>query len=500
MASHPEFPPDGRKSPAGHRRVPHSLTTSFFAKSRKGGDSKSASLQSPTITTSAPPLRTSPIDISIPSATRAAGAASTTTGTHGIRTEPIAIPAAAMQTSSSHKQKKLAPSSTFNTHYRSISRSMNDLGNIFSRGRSPPNRDVSPLRPGGALAQDVRRKTPLEPAHPKNFEPGNVPSISVVQHGESSSPSSLHIAREGWLNVIDSHIKKSASLRDSWKLHYAMIIEGHMLLYKSPSSFQIRAFELGAVPPSPQRPQSAPAITSPTHNASTLRHKSTARHPELILSEDRTVRAGTVEALCHELVFTTDPTFVYLATRLLSGWTGPETALSVLLELSTLQDSSSRIGDVLQVLAAKTPGLLLDSDCYNCARLLAEKGIGPHNQEIAKASRMAIEKARAHLQEALDLAAMDESMIGLPFPLPLPLPLPAFSDHLLQGLRLHFLTVSPVSPSRSWPRTSCASIPTSLLLRCTYSISSISVLGVRQMTFPSCFCPRICHLPATAIR
>lgn len=406
MASHPEFP-DGRKSP-GHRKVPQSLATSFFAKSKKGGDSKSASLQSPTIT-SRGLSGNSPIDFSIPSATRTAGGASTTTDTHDIRTEPIAIPAAAMQTSSSHKHRKLAPSSTFNTHYRSISRSMNDLGNIFSRGRSPPNRDVSPLRPG-TTAQAVRRKDPLEPAHPKNFELGNVPSISVVQHGESSSPSSLHITREGWLNVIDSHTKKPASLRDSWKLHYAMITEGHMLLYKSPSSFQIRAFELGAGPPSPQRPQSAPAITSPTLNASTLRHKSTARHPELILGDDGTVKAGTVEALCHELVFTTDPTFVHWATRLLSGCTGPETALSVLLELSTLQDSSSRIGDILQILATATPGLLLDSDCYNCARLLAEKGIGPHNQEIAKTSRMTIENTRAHLQEALDLAAIDESM------------------------------------------------------------------------------------------
>lgn len=278
---------------------------------------------------------------------------------------------------------------------------MNDLGNIFSRGRSPPNRGVSPRRPSvAANAQEYGRKLP-DGGHPKGFETGSVPSISVMQHGEHAIRT--RILGEGWLNVIDSNTKK-ASPRDAWKLHYAMIIDGQMFLYKPPSSHQIRAFELDAGPPSPQRPQSAPATASAAFEVSSLRHRSIARHPELVLEDDGTVKHGTVEALCHELMFTQDSSFVHWAARSLSGWTGPETALSVLLELSALKDSSARLGEILQILAGATPGLLLEPGCYNCARLLAEMGIGPHNRELAKVSRMAIEKARTTLQIALGIA------------------------------------------------------------------------------------------------
>jgi hypothetical protein len=394
MASSSEYS-DGRKSP-GNRKVPHSLTTSFFAKTKKG-DLRSPTMPSPTLN------HKPPVEISVIHASGATAEASRDAS----RTEPIAIPASAHAASYKH-HKKLAPSTTFNTHYRSISRSMNDLGNIFSRGRSPPNRDISPRRPSGpSTAHENRRKAPPESPRTK-LEPGSVPSISVMQHGEHTRRE--QVLREGWLNVIDSNIKKAA-LRESWKLHYAMICEGQMLLYKAPSSFQIKAFDIAAGPPSPQRPQSAPAAASPTLNVSGLRHKSTARHPELVLDDDGRVKRGTVEALCHELMFTNDPVFVHWAARSISAWTGPETGLSVLLELSTLKDLASRIGEILQIIAGATPGLLLDMGCYNCARLLVEKGIGPHNQELARASRQVIEKARTQLQRALDIPDSPDGML-----------------------------------------------------------------------------------------
>jgi hypothetical protein len=228
-----------------------------------------------------------------------------------------------------------------------------------------------------------------------------------MQHGEYAA---REVVREGWLNAIDSNIKKAA-LRESWKLHYAMISDGQMLLYKPPSSFQIKAFDIAAGPPSPQRPQSAPATASPNFNVSSLRHKSTTRHPELILDEHGRVQRGTPEALCHELMFTEDAEYVYWGARVLSAWSGPETGLSLLVELSTLKNSSSRIGEILQTIARATPGLLLDSDFYNCARLLAEKGIGPHNQELARATRQVLETTRAQLQEALDITDTPDGML-----------------------------------------------------------------------------------------
>jgi hypothetical protein len=400
MASSSEYS-DGRKSP-GNRRVPHALTTSFFTKTKKGGDlCRSPTMPSPT-STHKPPFEISVIQTS--------GASAAQASRDNGRTEPIAIPTTSTQPASYKHHKKLAPSTSFNTHYRSISRSMNDLGNIFSRGRSPPNRDISPRRPSGPTtvhtAQENRRKAPPDSPRTK-LEPGSVPSISVMQHGEYAPG---EVVREGWLNVIDSNIKKAA-LRESWKLHYAMISEGQMLLYKPPSSFQIKAFDIAAGPPSPQRPQSAPATASPTFNVSSLRHKSTTRHPELIFDDDGRVQRGTPEALCHELMFTEDAEFVYWGARMLSAWSGPETALSVLVELSTLKNSSARIGEILQTVASATPGLLLDSGFYNCARLLAEKGIGPHNQELARESRRILETTRAQLQEALGITDTPDGML-----------------------------------------------------------------------------------------
>ncbi|KAI5849046.1 hypothetical protein BZA05DRAFT_81399 [Tricharina praecox] len=318
MASSSDFP-DGRKSP-GSRKVPNPLATNFFAKSKKGD------LRSPTVHSPSSYLKSKPpIEISVVHArtdednnnnsvnnnntnsssshnthnngsgsgssatidpTLAAALATATTSRYDDRTEPIAIPASAQMGSHYRHHKKLAPSTSFNTHYRSISRSMNDLGNIFSRGRSPPNRDVPPRPSVAANAQEYRRKL-QEGGHSKGFETGGVPSISVMQPGEHANRN--RVLREGWLNVIDSHTKK-ASMRDAWKLHYALIIDGQMFLYKPPSSYQIRAFEIDAGPPSPQRPQSAPATASAAFDVSSLRHRSTARHPELVLEDDGSVK------------------------------------------------------------------------------------------------------------------------------------------------------------------------------------------------------------------
>lgn len=210
--------------------------------------------------------------------------------------------------------------------------------------------------------------------------------------------------REGWLNVTDSHAaKKASSLQQVFKLQHAVIHEGHFLLYKPPSTIQARAFDPTAAPAAP-RPQTAPASASPNFNsASTLRHKSADRHPDLVLGNDGAVREGTVEAMCHELMFTENAAFVERAARTLSGWTGPETALSVLVELSALKESASRIGEVLTVLNDATPGLLLEPGCYNSARLLVEKGVVPHNPELGKRLRRRIETVASELRNSLKL-------------------------------------------------------------------------------------------------
>jgi hypothetical protein len=229
-----------------------------------------------------------------------------------------------------------------------------------------------------------------------------------VQHNEQVSRDD--VIREGWINVIDSHTLKKGLLKEAWKLYHALVSKNLLMLYKPPSGYQIRAFEIGTCPAVP-RPQSAPATASPSFSVSSLRHKNISRHPELRLGNDGSVEGGTVEALCHELIFTTDTNFVEWAVRSLSGWTGPETALSVLIELCTLKDTSSRSTEIIRILAEATPGLLLEEGCYNCARLLVEKGIGSYNNKLAKASRSLLETRRASLHTALRFA---DSLDGTP--------------------------------------------------------------------------------------
>lgn len=397
MATPPQYPSDGRKSPTGPRKVPHALTTTFFAKSSKrSGEAKSPTFPSPS----------TPI-ISMRTAGNRQGIYYEDSGEPSeMRSEPIGIPQS--PSVASNRPKKLAPNS-FNTHYRTISRSMNDLGNIFSRGRSPPNREPSPRRGGGGPLNPLpegRRKDIPESPRLRTIDSGNVPSISVMQHSDQAS----RVVKEGWINIIDSNSVKKGPIREAWKLQHAIITGSYLMLYKPPPSLQIRSFDISAVPSSPPRPQSAPATAAATFNVSTLRHKSTSKHPEIVITEEGEILGGTVEALCHELMFTDSDQFIQGATRTLAGWANPETALAIFTELSTLTDLSARIAWVLTLFIESAPGMLLEPGCYNSARLLLEKGITPHNPNLAKDLRAGIEARATRLQE--DLSLPSESSKG----------------------------------------------------------------------------------------
>ncbi|KAL7271086.1 rho GTPase-activating protein [Rhizina undulata] len=409
MAAPPQFS-DGRKSP-NNRKPPNALATGLFSKAKKSGgsDTRSPTLPSPTMMKNMGTQGNS-------------GGSSSSSGRGDLqppKSAPISIPPLTSQMI--QKQKKLTPSNTFNSHYRSISRSMNDLGNIFTRGRSPPNRDISPARRGipgsggvgastlNTLPEIKRRAAPDSPRS-KNMEGGNVPSISVMQHGEHG----YIIMKEGWMNIIDSNSVKKGPLREAWKLQHAVLSGSHLMLYKPPSSYQIKSFDISAASAEPPRPQSAPATASPSFSMSNIRHKSISRHPDLELNEDEKVKGGTVEALCHEMMFTKDEEFVRGAVRTLSAWTSAEAALPIFIELATLKDNSLRIGQLISLLVETSPGLLLEPSAYNSARLLVEKGVTPHNQVLAKSLRTTIEDRVAKLQKALDISFNSEKESSTP--------------------------------------------------------------------------------------
>ena len=377
-------PSDGRKSPT--RTAPRTLATNFFSSKSKKGEGKS-------------PIESSRQHKMLG---RGEGRRPSVTALNEDEApqSPITVPTAGPSSSQRHKSK-LAPSNTFNTHYRSISRSMNDLGNIFSRGRSPPNRDTSPRRPTLNTLSETKRKGARTPESPRlrSVDHSNVPLISVMQHGESVNKD---IIKEGWVNVIDSHSARKGPLREAWKLQHAVITGNNLLFYKPPSHLGVKSFDI-SVPSeaAPPRPQTAPATASQAFNTPSIRHRVLTRHPDLVLDEKGSVRGGTAEALCHEIMFTEDKLFVKGAVVTLPAWASPEAGLTLLIELAGIKDSSNRLAQVVSILLDSGPGLLLEPGYYNSIRLLIEKGVTPHDQQLAKSLRDKVENKAAGIKAAL---------------------------------------------------------------------------------------------------
>lgn len=302
-------------------------------------------------------------------------------------------PASPMQIPSSpvpgSHQKKLGSGSTFNNHYRSISKSMNDL--IFSRGRSPPTdlKGMSPRRPSNLHTLPEGKKL-------KDKGEANVPSITVKHHEDQK-----RILKEDWLNVIESHSLKKGPIKDNWRLHQAIVYNNALLLYKPPSSISVKAFDIDLPPINLPRPSTAPSSAIAELNISTLRHKSTSRHPELVLGNDGCILGGTVEAICHEILFGESDVFAKDATLAMPAWTNPETGLAILTEYSTVGPCAPRIAIVLGTFMDCSFGLLLEPAFANAAKLLLEKGITPHNQDVAKRVRTRLDDKITQLKSSI---------------------------------------------------------------------------------------------------
>lgn len=399
----PPPPADGRRSPT--RNPPRAIATNFFSKSKK--DNKPVPIETATATSPRQPKVLAKGDGRRPSVVTTAAEEEV------IPSSPVIVPASVSSSSSAlssqpqqvpqaKNKAKLTPSNTFNTHYRSISRSMNDLGNIFSRGRSPPNRDTSPRRPALNTLPEAKKGRSNGPESPrlKNMDFQTVPSISVVQHGESSSKDT--VIKEGWVNAVDSVTARKGPLRDAWKLQHAMIVGNILYLYKAPSHLGIRSFDI-SVPSeaAPVRPQTAPAGATQALDTPIVQHRAVTRHPQIIVDDKNNVIGGTVEALCHEIMFTEEKLFVKGAVITMPAWTQAEHGLAVLTEYAIIQNSATRIGHVVSILLDSAPGLLLDSGYYNSLRLLVEKGVTAHNAQLAKVLREKIEAKAKQIKTAL---------------------------------------------------------------------------------------------------
>ncbi|KAF3938157.1 hypothetical protein ABW19_dt0200585 [Dactylella cylindrospora] len=282
--------------------------------------------------------------------------------------------------SQSHQKQKngKAGSASLNSHVRSISRSVND---IFARSRSPPQ--------GELYLRDTSRSdksTELRRPHTASLSSSGRFTESDEGQFPIDGSRSGQALREGWLNVINSHYSRKGALKDAWKLHFAVINGHHLNLYKPPPNLHIRSFDvLAKAPKSSSRPQTAPDnITSlAAQEASTLRHNTEDRHPDLVLDEDGSVRSGSIEAICHEILFGSDNEFTKSMLLTLPAWTIPETALAIFTEYAKGRNICGIIERIVSLIVDSSFGLLLEVRYHESMMVLIDKGIKPHSPQLA---------------------------------------------------------------------------------------------------------------------
>ncbi|EPS38263.1 hypothetical protein H072_7940 [Dactylellina haptotyla CBS 200.50] len=286
-------------------------------------------------------------------------------------------------TSSFLKQKNSkAGSASLNSHVRSISRSVND---IFARSKSPSQGDYLRDPRGGDRGAELRRPHTASLASGGKFPESDDASF-ITDAGRSAD-----LVLEGWLNVVNSHYSRKGALKDAWKLHFA-VIHGHLLsLYKPPQNLHIRSFDVlvKAPPKTATRPQTAPDITLATAStntppeASALRHNKVDRHPDLVLEQDGSVLSGSVEAICHEILFGKNETFLRAMLLTLPAWTMPETAIATFAEYAKGRNLCGILEKIVSIVVNSSYGLLLETRYYESLLFLIEKGIKPHNHQLA---------------------------------------------------------------------------------------------------------------------
>ncbi|KAK7207768.1 hypothetical protein BZA70DRAFT_244169 [Myxozyma melibiosi] len=183
-------------------------------------------------------------------------------------------------------------------------------------------------------------------------QPHQPPALSPVLHDVFSprSPSRktfddsatlVEDSKQGWLNKA---VSSTAPVPD-WRLHRALLRDATLLLFRP--EIGVRAFDYD------------PAVTTPLHTSST-------RHPQLVVADNGLILAGSVEAICHEMLFGPDPAFITDALLLLPLWTEIAPAYALIVRLAAIEHPQlpDRVALILSVTISQLSSFLLDDDIY----------------------------------------------------------------------------------------------------------------------------------------
>ncbi|KAI9679633.1 MAG: rho GTPase-activating protein [Trizodia sp. TS-e1964] len=234
-------------------------------------------------------------------------------------------------------------------------------------------------------------------------------NLSQALHDSSDDdvPDEVLVHRD-FINLSHIHIKLAAAA-DEWKapaLHVVAIEKGSIRFFKAPSSVHAKTLEIKPKLILPLRPSTAPSPTKPKA-VPNIRHMKNSLHPELDTDEHGQVVSGTVEAICHHMIFSKDSYFAQLAVRTMPAWAVPATVLIMLSDLSPISDCASRVEDILDILLDKSPGLFLDATFYHHASLLIKKVVSRSLDSSAERLHHKMREVVKHFNDLFPLDSDD---------------------------------------------------------------------------------------------
>ncbi|OLL25413.1 GTPase-activating protein BEM2/IPL2 [Neolecta irregularis DAH-3] len=201
-------------------------------------------------------------------------------------------------------------------------------------------------------------------------------------------------------------------------------------------AFQRENHTLGA------RPSTAPAQFSEISRKSmlsTFRHAHTFRHPDLKFDDQGNVFCGTVEAVCHELLFgpgsTSDSSGIFVtAAKTIGFWAPTDVVLNALTAYAGVSNCTSRLQDLLRIWVDCCPGLTIEDQNLTALITLINEGVGKYDAATADYWKDVISESRNALQSIpLSPIASPIDNCGLDF-----------ANILLDGLTPHAILEIPV--------------------------------------------------------
>ncbi|KAK9484975.1 hypothetical protein V1527DRAFT_441962 [Lipomyces starkeyi] len=233
--------------------------------------------------------------------------------------------------------------------HMSMSRSMNDIE--FFVGSSPSTRELQ-----GECDYSGREDWRQAPGH-SGF--GGIGPIAETNRPGHSSDTLGY--KQGWLNRSEIDPKKANRL-PVWKLQRAVLKDNYLYLYKPPSDMGVKYFDFSS---------SFNKLSIADSVAADVSHQSLARHPSLAVDEGGNIVSGSVEAICHELLYGEDQAFSYDTILLLPIWTDFVNAMETVAKLSILGDATERILFILNTIVDQMSSTLLDDAAYGVFRSLS---------------------------------------------------------------------------------------------------------------------------------